>query len=241
MAMYSRYWFLSFPAIWYETYCLKQRHKEGRWSDAQYYRAMFSIPNLKPQVEGDKFAGLRSAMTDAISQDRSSARILDMATGCGYQARNIWSHGYQRVYACDLVTPRVRLAQHANANTGIKFMVADMQRLGLPTDFFDAISISAALHDLPASGVQDILRECSRVIRPGGRLLILEPRCIRDWPAYFRKFYAFLADNLDESINMRAFIDLDLADVAARYDFELRSRQACWSGTLSLYAFVQCS
>ncbi len=237
--MNGRFWFLSFPAIWYETYRLKRHQKEGHWNDAQYYRAMFSIPSLKPQIEGDKLATVRRAITRAITQERSSARVLDLATGCGYQARDIWRHGYQRVFACDLVPPRVTLAKWVNADTGIRFLVADMQRMGFPTGFFDAITISAALHDLPASGVEDVLRECSRVIRPGGRMLILEPRCIRDWPPYFRQFYALVADNLDESINMRAFIDLDLAGVAGGYGFKLRSKHACWMGTLSLYAFVK--
>lgn len=238
-ALYRKLWFLGFPLTWYATYCLKRRHRHQNWTDVQYYRAMYSMARLTPQIEGDKFAALRRTVTGAILQDRSSARIVDLGTGCGYQARNIWGHGYKRVYAGDLVERRISLAQQLNADTGIKFLVLDMQRMGFPTAFFDAITITVALHDLPAAGVQDVLRECGRVLQPGGRLLILEPRYIRDWPAFFRGFYAFVADNLDESLNMRAFINLDLAGVAGRHDFALQSKQTFWLGGLCLYAFMK--
>lgn len=237
--MYRKLWFLTFPRIWYETYDLKRRQKKHNWSDRQYYRAMFSMAHLTPQVEGDKFGGLREHMTGAILQDRSSARVLDLATGVGYQARSIWSHGYERVYACDLVESRINLAQQHHSDTGIKFLVADMQHMGFPTAFFDAITISAALHDLPIAEVEDVLHECGRVLRPGGRLLLLEPRHIRDWPTYFRKFYAFVMDNLDESLNMRAFIDFDLAGTLRRNDFTLESTRTFWLGGLCLYIFIK--
>ncbi len=235
--MYRRLWFLTFPQIWYQTYSLKRHHRESQWSDLEYYRAMFSLASLMPHREGDKLAALRKAMTGAIRQDRSSARILDLATGCGYQARSIWDGGYRGVYASDVVEQRISVAQQFNAATGIRFLVADMKELGFPADFFDAITISVALHDWPAAGVEDILRECGRVLRPGGQLLLLEPRYIRDWPDFFRNFYAFVADTLDESLNMRSFIELDLAAVARQYDFTLERKQAFWLGGLCLYTF----
>ena len=237
--IYRNLWFLTFPRTWYETHSLKRHRKQKNWSYFQYYEAMFSMVNLVPEVEGDKLAALRTPMTAAIGQDPATARILDLATGCGYQARSIWDHGYKRVYACDVVERRISLAHQFNASTGITFLVSDMQRAGFPAAFFDAITISVALHDLPAAGVRDILRECSRMIRPGGRLLILEQRYIQDWPPYFRKFYAFVADNLDESLNMRAFIDVDLAGVAEGYGFALQSKQIFWLGGLCLYVFTQ--
>ncbi len=237
--MYRKLWFLAFPGIWFQTYSLKQRRKRQRWSDFQYYQAMFSMVSLRPQVEGDKLAALRSALTRAVSKDPASSRILDLATGCGYQARDLWEHGYRQVYASDLVDTRVGVAREHHRGSGIKFLVSDMRRLGIPSQSFDAITISVALHDLPAAMVRSVLPECSRVLRPGGRLVILEPAYIQDWPAYLRKFYAFVADNLDESINMRDFIALDLAGEAERNGFSLESRQTFWLGGLCLYTFVK--
>ncbi len=238
--MYRKLWFLAFPSIWYQTYTLKQRRKRQHWSDFQYYQAMFSMVSLKPQVEGDKFAALREPMTRAVSKDLANGRILDLATGCGYQARDLWEHGYRQVYASDLVDCRVGIAQEHHRCTGIKFLVSDMQRLSVPSKTFDAITISVALHDLPAATVKSVLPECSRVLRRGGRLVILEPRYIRDWPPALRKFYAFVVDNLDESINMRDFIGLDLADEAANCGFRLECQRAFWFGGLCLYTFIQC-
>jgi SAM-dependent methyltransferase len=234
--MHRRFWYLAFPGIWYATYALKQRRKLQNWTDVQYYRAMFSMVSLRPQVEGDKFSPLREIVTGEIKQDRVTARILDLATGCGYQAGAAWRHGYRKVFACDLVQGRISLARDHNPDTGIHFLVSDMGRIGFPTGFFDAITISAGLHDLPAAAVQEVLRECGRVLRAGGQLLMLEPRCIRDWPAYFRPFYAFVADTLDESINMRDFIELDLVALAEKHGFTLRSKRTFWLGGVCLYA-----
>lgn len=237
--MYRKLWFLAFPQIWYQTYALKRRRRQSNWTDLQYYRAMFSMSSLMPHTEGDKLAAVRNTISAAILQDRSSARILDLATGCGYQARSIWEHGYTRVYACDVVERRISLAQELNADTGIKFLVSDMRRQGFSTAFFDAITISVALHDWPAAGVEEILQECGRLLRPGGQLLILEPRHVTDLPPFFRSFYAFVADSLDESLNMRAFIDLDLARAAGRHDFTLQRKGTFWLGGLCLYSFVK--
>ena len=52
-------WLYEFPRTWHDTYELKRRRKAEGWSDREYYEAMFSMPRLVPEIEGDKFAALR--------------------------------------------------------------------------------------------------------------------------------------------------------------------------------------
>lgn len=236
--MYKKTWFFSFLGIWCRTYQLKRRRKKENWSDAEYYRAMYSMPRLVHEIEGDKFAQFRDPITAEILKDKATARVLDFATGRGYQARNLWARGYQHVSACDFVDQRIAQAKELNADTNIEFSVNDIRKTNFAAASFDAITISVALHDATVGEVEEILSECSRLLKPGGRLIILEPRFLGDIAfAPYRKFYAFAADFLDESVNMPEFVAFDLAGRLRSLGFRLIRRQKMWYNILCLYTF----
>jgi SAM-dependent methyltransferase len=234
----ERHWLLRFARAWYDTHQLKVRRKRDQLSDAQYYRMAFSIGPRSPEAQCDKFAGTRAAVTHGIGQDPRTARVLDLGTGLGYQARSIWEAGYRQVYACDLVTDRIAIARTLHAATDIKFMIGDMQALGFPEGSLDAITISVALHDLATAGVETVLAECERALVPGGRLVVLEPRWQRDFASAPQRWvYRFCGRLLDESVHLDDFLRFDLAGRLTRRGFTLLSRAVVWHSVLCLYTF----
>ena len=231
-------WFLNFLPIWYVTHKLKQRKKMENWNDDQYYEHMYAIPILTHDNVGDKLTSLRDTITDEILKDKTSSRIIDLATGRGYQARNIWCRGYKNVHASDVQVGRVAEAKHLNADTDISFTTADMRRLPYRDAMFDAITISGALHDLKDVDIEESLKECRRILKAGGRLIIMEPRYIGDISyTLMRKAYSFGCNILDESVNMHDFLDFDIASYLTSLGLTLVKKQTVWYSILCIYTY----
>ena len=199
---------------------------------------MYSLPFLTHESVGDKLASVRDAITDEILKDKTSSHIVDLATGRGYQARNIWCRGYKNVHASDFHIGRVAEAKEQNSDTDISFEVADMRKLPYRSAIFDAITISGALHDLKSTEIERSLIECGRVLKTGGRLIIMEPRYLGDIPyTLIRKAYSFGCNVLDESVNMQEFLDFDIAGYLTTLGFKLVKKQTVWYSILCIYTF----
>lgn len=235
---HTRAWFLNFLPIWYVTHKLKQRKKSENWDDDQYYKQMYAIPILTHDNVGDKLASLRDAITNEIAKDCTSSRIVDLATGRGYQARHIWYRGYKNVHASDVQVGRVTEAKYLNSDTDISFTTADMRGLPYRDAMFDAITISGALHDLKAAEIEESLKECCRILKTGGRLIIMEPRYLGDIPySLMKKVYSFGCNILDESVNMEDFLNFDIAHHLSNLGFTSLKRQTVWHSILCIYTF----
>ncbi len=94
------------------------------------------------------------------------ARILDLACGTGDLTRLALRRGY-RVVGTDLSAGML-----AANRTGVPLIEADGSRMPFADGAFDGLLCGYALRnftDLPAT-----LAECARVLRPGGRLSLLE-------------------------------------------------------------------
>lgn len=98
-------------------------------------------------------------------------RCLDLCAGTGEFARALLPRCRQ-VVAADLSLPMLRRAQQ-RCGASLSAVVADGFALPFPTATFDCVTNGFGLRhcgsDLPA-----FLSETRRVLRPGGRLLILE-------------------------------------------------------------------
>lgn len=99
-------------------------------------------------------------------------RVLDCATGTGDLAiafqRVVGPEG--RVIGTDFVPEMLDLAR--KKAPGIEFQTADVTRLPFPDSSFDLSSISFGIRNVgdPSKG----LSEMARVVRPGGRVMVLE-------------------------------------------------------------------
>ena len=106
--------------------------------------------------------------------DDPNARVLDVACGTGDLSIEIQSNAKARVIGTDFCRPMLAVAAEKNgANSlSIPYVEGDAMNLGFASDRFDAVTIAFGLRNLSNFG--DGLAELRRVLRPGGRLVILE-------------------------------------------------------------------
>ncbi|MGH2830827.1 MAG: class I SAM-dependent methyltransferase [Actinomycetota bacterium] len=100
--------------------------------------------------------------------------VLEIGCGTGFFIVNLWQAGLvERAYAQDISPGMVevcrRNAERAGLD-GIEVKASDAESLPYDDDSFDLVVGHAVLHHLP--DVPAALRECYRVLRPGGRLVI---------------------------------------------------------------------
>lgn len=109
-------------------------------------------------------------------------RVLDF--GCG---RGVFSHLFdaQSYFGVDLTPSFVRHARKKHPAHGYAFM--DGTRLGFSDGAFDSVLVVGVFHHLDDDMAVGGLREVHRVLKPGGRALVLEPVPVVDrWNLYSR-------------------------------------------------------
>ena len=102
--------------------------------------------------------------------DRPDATILDVACGTGDLSIELQSHAKASVIGTDFCRPMLTVA--AEKSTTIPFIEGDAMNLGFADNTFDAVTIAFGLRNL--SNFADGLAELHRVLRPGGKLAVLE-------------------------------------------------------------------
>lgn len=101
-------------------------------------------------------------------------RILDVATGTGRLAREIQQAGAATV-ALDFswnMLAAGEASERASALPRLAWLNGDGTALPFADDSFDAVTISFGLRNIPEP--QTGLAEFARVVRPGGRLVVME-------------------------------------------------------------------
>jgi len=95
-------------------------------------------------------------------------RFLDFGCGTGQFAADFPA---QRYVGMDLTRPYIAYAaQHRSGS----FSVMNGAQLGLEDAGFDAALVLGVFHHLPAEIVRSAVGELHRVLKPGGRLLVIE-------------------------------------------------------------------
>ncbi|AQA17500.1 bifunctional demethylmenaquinone methyltransferase/2-methoxy-6-polyprenyl-1,4-benzoquinol methylase [Halioglobus japonicus] len=116
--------------------------------------------------------------TIELSGVRKGHSVLDIAGGTGDLAakfsRIVGDEG--RVVLADINDSMLKVGRDKLLDTGhqgnIEFVQADAQFLPFPDDSFDCITIAFGLRNVTAK--ETALRSMLRVLKPGGRLLVLE-------------------------------------------------------------------
>lgn len=99
-----------------------------------------------------------------------SAIVLDVACGTGDLSIELARDARAMVIGTDFCRPMLAVA--AEKSDSIPFIEGDAMELSFAADSFDAVTIAFGLRNL--SNVADGLAELGRVLRPGGRLVVLE-------------------------------------------------------------------
>jgi demethylmenaquinone methyltransferase/2-methoxy-6-polyprenyl-1,4-benzoquinol methylase len=118
------------------------------------------------------FSGVRDRVVNFTNAQKGS-RILDVATGTGQQAFAFTKKGYE-VVGIDLSEAMLNVAKKKNKFRNAKFEVADATNLPFEDNSFDISSVSFALHDMPLSIREKVLKEMARVTRPEGIIVIVD-------------------------------------------------------------------
>lgn len=128
------------------------------------------------------------------SKAKTGYHVLDCATGTGDLAlafkKKVGVEGYVMGtdFCAEMLGPAPAKAR--NKNLDVDFEVADAMNLPYDNNRFDISSISFGIRnvDEPATA----LKEMARVVKPGGRVVVLEfgqPKGIMKWPYVFYQKY----------------------------------------------------
>lgn len=102
------------------------------------------------------------------------ALVLDVACGTGDLALELQKNGKAKIFGTDFCRPMLEIAFGKNAKNdlSIPYVEADGMNLSFADASFDAVTIAFGLRNF--SNWQNGLREFQRVLKPGGKLVILE-------------------------------------------------------------------
>ncbi|MBK9215834.1 MAG: bifunctional demethylmenaquinone methyltransferase/2-methoxy-6-polyprenyl-1,4-benzoquinol methylase UbiE [Chloracidobacterium sp.] len=124
----------------------------------------------------------------------ADAVVLDVACGTGDLSVELQRESKATVIGTDFCRPMLAVARTKNgaANLSIDYVEADAMELAFADDTFDAVTIAFGLRNLP--NFENGLVELRRVLKPGGRLVILE--CSHPRLPVFRQAYEFYFSTL---------------------------------------------
>ena len=133
----------------------KEFEKEG-WEDAA---------NTYHKLWGKLTRNAALQMLNLLHVKKGSS-LLDLATGAGYVAVEANRRGAE-VTGIDISLNQIELAK--SITPGINYVLGDMERLSFKNDSFDFVTINLGLlHSLQP---EEIISECYRVLKPGGKLI----------------------------------------------------------------------
>lgn len=156
--------------------------------------------------------------------DFAPEKMLDI--GCTVGGNTLpWVDVYPdlELHAVDPCAPVLRYAHGRAQSMGktVHFHQMDGADLQFPDESFDIVWSAQVLHEMPRAMVDNCMRECHRVLRPGGLMLHMElppnnlvdayEQFYVDWDAYYNKepFYKQFRDTDLEEVVSSAGFDAD--------------------------------
>ena len=139
------------------------------------------------------------------------SRVIDIATDRGYFIRNITA---AERWATDLRDTS------ANMPDGVRFVQSDGLALAdaVPNDYFDVVFMSNYLEHLDsAESVIEQLRVARRLLRTGGRVIVLQPNIKLVGPAYWDFIDHRVPLTDDSLVEAAAFAGLQKQEVIVRF------------------------
>lgn len=156
----------------------------------------------------------------SFANARYGSKILDIATGTGKQAFAFAKKGYD-VIGVDLSEAMLKVAIKKNKYKNAKFEIADATNLRFEDNSFDVSCISAALHDMPLSIREKVLKEMVRVTKPTGKIIIIDYALPKN---KIGRFLIYRLIKLYESKYYSEFITSDLEALFRKSGIEIEEK-----------------
>ncbi len=118
--------------------------------------------------------------------DQRKLRLLDIGCGTG-RFLDFLKQAWPRLPALglDMSEPYLRYARrHLKRWSRINLIVGNAETLPVPNESQDAVTSIFVFHELPPKVRRIVFRECARVLKPGGRLVLVDSLQRGDQPDY---------------------------------------------------------
>ena len=119
-------------------------------------------------------------------RDQRQLRLLDIGCGTG-RFLDFVKQAWPRLptLGLDMSDAYIRHAKrHLSDRSRTSFVVSKAEAIPLPDSCQDAVTSIYLFHELPPKVRRGALRECARVLKPGGRLIVLDSLQRDDLPDY---------------------------------------------------------
>ena len=173
----------------YET--VDEREKAGR------VRQVFDSVATKYDVMNDLMSGglhrLWKVFTVARSNVKPGMKVLDIAGGTGDLAKafckKVGASG--EVWLTDINNAMLTCGRDRLLNNGtiVRTAQCDAEKLPFPNNYFDIVTVAFGLRNMTHK--DGALTEMCRVLKPGGKLLVLEFSKVKPFLSPIYDFYSF--------------------------------------------------
>ena len=119
-------------------------------------------------------------------RDQRRLKLIDVGCGTG-RLLDFCKQAWPRLPALGVDLSEAYVAEakgHLRRWCWIDFIVANGEALPVPDASQDAVTSIFMFHELPPKVRRTVVRECARVLKPGGRLILIDSLQIGDQPDY---------------------------------------------------------
>jgi len=119
-------------------------------------------------------------------RDQRGLRLLDIGCGTG-RLLDFIKQAWPRLPVTGLDLSEAYLCharRHLRRWSRVGLVVGNAEAIPAPAESFDAITSTFMLHELPPDARRTVIGECARVLRPGGRLVLVDSLQRGDEPDY---------------------------------------------------------
>ena len=190
--------------------------KDDIFAGAEYERTTYLNVN---GLFGPKMESLGEVVSNWVkikNKFYKPKRILEIGCAIG-QSTLAWAKAFPdaKVYGIDLSAPMLRYA-HSRAESfaiEVHFSQQNAEKTNFKNNFFDLVVSHATLHETSLKALQNIFKECYRILKNDGMMIHNEGKPFRDLKPVDR-----IIPDWDTHFNAEPFISkmrsIDLADLA---------------------------
>ena len=158
-------------------------------------------------------------------------KVLDVCCGtgtlCAMIAEEIGSDG--EVVGVDLSENMLKKAEKRREDN-IRFCYANAEEIPYADGYFDRASVTFGLHEMPHLVRMNVLREMRRVLKPGGKIIVLDYA----YPKRTLAVLLFKVWMLVEGETARDFIRRDLSSMIRDAGFDVIEQNVYWMNTIQI-------